>query len=123
VSAELVALKRERKALEGRLEGLLARQANGPSEQQHALRTCLDALQGAGDTEKARQQIKMLLAGLVEKIGVYIAAKGYRRRACFVVVKYRTGLFRRIVIAPDGTAVTVADGTPGLDVPLPEGWP
>jgi hypothetical protein len=118
VAEQLVALKRERKAL----EGLLARQANGPSEQHHALRTCLDALEGATDKEKARQQVKMLLAGPVEKVGVYITAKGYRRRACFVVVKYRTGLFRRIVIAPDGTAVTVADGTAGLEIPLPEGW-
>jgi hypothetical protein len=39
-----------------------------------------------------------------------------------VVVRYRTGLFRRLVIAPDGTAVTVADCAPGLDWPLAEGW-
>jgi hypothetical protein len=44
-----------------------------------ALKTCLDLLEAANDVEKARQQVKMLLAGLVDKIGVLIVAKGYRR--------------------------------------------
>ena len=115
-------LKRERKRLEARLERLLALGPCSPADQLCALKTCLDLLEAADDVEKARQQVTMLLVGLVERIGVYITAKGYRRRACLVLVKFRTGLFRRIVIAPDGTSATFADEVPGMEVQLPEGW-
>jgi hypothetical protein len=42
--------------------------------------------------------------------------------ACFVVVRFKTGLFRKFVIDRDGTLVHFLDDNADLDIRLPDGW-
>ena len=116
---QLATIKRERRELVKALDGLKAQKTSEPAAQMQLVHKLID--NPGEDAERTRIMVRGLIAALVEIICVYIQRKGHKQRRCWVLIKYKTGLWRKLFLQ-GGISVTMPDESPSLDIPSGGGW-
>jgi DNA invertase Pin-like site-specific DNA recombinase/urease gamma subunit len=121
VTEQLADLKKEQRRLEKHLDDLKGRKVTAPAEQMKKVHDLIDMMEQAEDKEKVRTIIRGLIRVLVENIGVYIQRRGHKGRRCWVLVEFKAGLWRKLLLYK-GNVVTIADDDPTLNIPEGGGW-
>ena len=124
VTEQLAELKRERKELEKTLDEFKAKRTAAPQEQMAKAHTFIDLLAKATgeERERLRTMIRALVASLVSKIGVYIQAKSHKQRRCWVFMRFKSGLVRKMLILKDGVVSVDDEDDTTLNIPQGGGW-